>query len=68
MQCFGIPFKPYCSKMAKRDTYSNTTLSASVKNFFSANAEVFLIWQKPAFPGGLFNAYEKMRFPGVIGL
>ena len=26
MQCFRIPFKPYCSKMAKRDTYSNTTL------------------------------------------
>ena len=25
MQCFRIPFKPYCSKMAKRDTYSNTT-------------------------------------------
>ena len=25
MQCFCIPFKPYCSKMAKRDTYSNTT-------------------------------------------
>ena len=26
MQCFGIPFKPYCPKMVKRDTYSNTTL------------------------------------------
>ena len=25
MQCFRIPFKPYCSKMAKRDTYGNTT-------------------------------------------
>ena len=25
MQCFGIPFKPNCSKMAKSDGYSNTT-------------------------------------------
>ena len=25
MRCFSIPFKPYCSKTAKRDTYSNTT-------------------------------------------
>ena len=29
MQCFRIPFKPYCSKMAKRDTYSNTTAAAN---------------------------------------
>ena len=30
--------------------------------------EVFLMSQKPAFPRGLFNACEKMRFHTVNGL
>ena len=25
MRCFGTPFQPYCSEMAKSDGYSNTT-------------------------------------------
>ena len=29
---------------------------------------VFLMSQKPAFPRGLFNAHEKMRFDAVNGL
>ena len=32
MQCFGVPFKPYCSKMAKSDGYSNTTLDLPLED------------------------------------
>ena len=45
MQCFCIPFKPYCSKMAKRDTYSNTTLRPALCAFFETTLPLlFLEW------------------------
>ena len=66
MQCFRIPFKPYCPKIAKSDGSSNTTFRLS---FGSGEQHEFVLMEcyyKCLFWPNLVKEFQKVSIYAVF--